>query len=83
MARINQLAGQLTGNSGGWPGPGMGLEVSTATGPVMPGAPAGEGVSQFAAGTIQPLWFNVSVLVAWVAVAIAVSLWVNAKRDVK
>ncbi|MEJ6018711.1 ABC transporter permease [Corynebacterium sp. H113] len=32
---------------------------------------------------IQPLWFNVAVVLAWIGVAIATSFLVNARRDVR
>lgn len=35
------------------------------------------------ANTVQPTWFNVLVVVAWIVIAIVVSVWANAKRDVK
>lgn len=35
------------------------------------------------AGALQPMWFNVAVLVLWIALTFAASLWSNARRDVK
>lgn len=67
--RISQLADQLTGNRS---------VMDNFEAMLNPPLPTG-----FQPETIQPMWFNVAVLVAWVAVAIAVSLWVNAKRDVR
>lgn len=53
------------------------------------GAPGAFGIPMpviregWSAGTLQPAWFNVAVLVFWIILAIALSLWANSRRDVK
>lgn len=83
--RIAQLAEQVgDGGAGGVGGAGGAGSMGAST--------AGEmeiffadppGAIGFGPENTQPLWFNVSVLVAWVVLCVAVALWVNQKRDVK